>query len=97
MLFKLQCISPFFATADPLLSSQTYRLRIKSTYYFYCSPVCGMRTVGLGVIAVSLWLLFDQQLYLQHVGAHQSDYYVGTYIILAVGSIMTIVGESHIA
>ena len=44
-------------------------------------------------MAVSLWLLFDQQLYLQSMGAQQTDYYVGTYIILSVGAIMTLVGE----
>ncbi len=44
-------------------------------------------------MAVSLWLLFDQQLYLQSVGAQQTDYYVGTYIILGVGGIMTLVGK----
>lgn len=48
---------------------------------------------GLGVMAVSLWLLFDQQLYLQNLGAQQTDYYVGTYIILAIGGIMTLVGK----
>ncbi|TRY73046.1 hypothetical protein TCAL_03336 [Tigriopus californicus] len=47
---------------------------------------------GLGVMAVSLWLLFDQQLYLQSIGAHQTDYYIGTYIILGIGGIMTLVG-----
>lgn len=46
-------------------------------------------------MAVSLWLLFDQHLYMQNVGADQTNYYVGTYIILAVGGIMTLVGEEH--
>ncbi len=46
-------------------------------------------------MAVSLWLLFDQQLYMQSIGAQQNDYYVGTYIILAVGGIMTLVGKSR--
>ncbi len=49
---------------------------------------------GLGVMAVSLWLLFDHQLYMQSIGAQQTDYYVGTYIILAVGGIMTLVGNT---
>jgi hypothetical protein len=48
---------------------------------------------GLGVMAVSLWLLFDQQLYLQSIGAQQTDYYVGTYVILGIGGIMTLVGK----
>jgi hypothetical protein len=48
---------------------------------------------GLGVMAVSLWLLFDQQLYLQNMGADQTDYYIGTYIILGIGGVMTLVGE----
>ena len=44
-------------------------------------------------MAVSLWLLFDQQLYLQNMGAEQADYFIGTYIILGVGMVMTLVGE----
>ena len=51
------------------------------------------RLLGLGVMAVSLWLLFDQQLYLQSVGAESTDYFVGTYIILGVGMLMTLVGK----
>ena len=51
---------------------------------------------GLGVMAVSLWLLFDQQLYLQNMGADQTDYYIGTYIILGIGAVMTLVGNAHI-
>lgn len=47
---------------------------------------------GLGIMAVSLWLLFDQQLYLQSIGAERVDYFIGTYIILGIGSIMTLVG-----
>jgi len=43
-------------------------------------------------MAVSLWLLFDQQLYLQSIGAENTDYFVGTYIILGVGMLMTLVG-----
>ena len=50
-------------------------------------------SAGLGVMAVSLWLLFDQQLYLQNIGADQTDYYIGTYIILGVGGVMTLVGN----
>ena len=53
----------------------------------FCCPL------GLGVMAVSLWLLFDQQLYLQSVGAESTDYFVGTYIILGVGMLMTLVGK----
>jgi len=49
-------------------------------------------SAGLGVMAVSLWLLFDQQLYLQNMGADQTDYYIGTYIILGIGAVMTLVG-----
>lgn len=45
-------------------------------------------------MAVSLWLLFDQQLYMQSVGAEQTDYYVGTYIILGIGGVMTLVGAT---
>ena len=50
-------------------------------------------SAGLGVMAVSLWLLFDQQLYLQNMGADQTDYYIGTYIILGIGAVMTLVGK----
>ena len=49
---------------------------------------------GLGVMAVSLWLLFDQQLYLQNLGADQTDYYIGTYIILGIGAVMTLIGNA---
>ena len=45
-------------------------------------------------MAVSLWLLFDQQLYLQNMGAEQTDYFIGTYIILGVGMVMTLVGKN---
>ena len=51
-------------------------------------------SAGLGVMAVSLWLLFDQQLYLQNMGADQTDYYIGTYIILGIGAVMTLVGKA---
>ena len=44
-------------------------------------------------MALSLWLLFDQQLYLQSIGAETADYFVGTYIILGVGMVMTLVGK----
>lgn len=47
---------------------------------------------GLGVMAIGLWLLFDQQLYLQSIGADQTDYIVGTYVVLGVGMVMTLVG-----
>ena len=56
---------------------------------------CFIIFLGLGVMAVSLWLLFDQQLYLQNMGAEQADYFIGTYIILAVGMIMTLVGKKR--
>jgi CD81 antigen len=48
--------------------------------------------LGLGVMAVSLWLLFDQHLYLQTVTEQRGDYFIGTYIILGVGALMTLVG-----
>lgn len=48
--------------------------------------------LGLGVVAVSLWLLFDQHLYLQTVADQRNDYFIGTYIILGVGALMTLVG-----
>ena len=44
-------------------------------------------------MAIGLWLLFDQQLYLQSIGAaEQTDYIVGTYVVLGVGMVMTLVG-----
>eukprot|EP00096_Caligus_rogercresseyi_P005766 TRINITY_DN2177_c0_g1_i1.p1 TRINITY_DN2177_c0_g1~~TRINITY_DN2177_c0_g1_i1.p1 ORF type:complete len:250 (-),score=53.79 TRINITY_DN2177_c0_g1_i1:698-1447(-) len=43
-------------------------------------------------MAVSLWLLFDQKLYLQSMGSSRVDYFIGTYIILGAGAVMTLVG-----
>lgn len=48
--------------------------------------------LGLGVVAVSLWLLFDEHLYLQTMSDQRTDYYLGTYIILGIGSMVTIMG-----
>lgn len=48
--------------------------------------------LGLGVVAVSLWLLFDEHLYLQTMSDQRTDYYLGTYIILGIGSLVTIMG-----
>jgi len=48
--------------------------------------------LGLGVVAVSLWLLFDEHLYLQTMSDQRTDYYLGTYIILAIGSLVTVMG-----
>jgi len=48
--------------------------------------------LGLGVIAVSLWLLFDQHLYLQTTISERNEYFIGTYIILFCGALMTLVG-----
>jgi len=47
---------------------------------------------GIGVVGVSLWLLFDPNLYLQVMTDQRSDYYLGAYIILGVGSFVTIMG-----
>ena len=51
---------------------------------------------GLGVVAVSLWLLFDSDLYLQTMSDQRTDYYLGTYIILAIGALVTIMGRATI-
>ena len=77
--------------------------------------------VGLGVLGVSLWLLFDRfltilltihdksdlssetvhinisvpcfsNLYLQTSADQRTDYYLGTYILLGVGALVTIMG-----
>jgi len=48
--------------------------------------------VGLGVLGVSLWLLFDSDLYLQTAADQKTDYYLGTYVLLGVGAIITIMG-----
>lgn len=48
--------------------------------------------LGLGVVAVSLWLLFDEHLYLQTMSDQRTDYYLGTYIILGLGSLVTVMG-----
>ncbi|CAB4067081.1 CD9 [Lepeophtheirus salmonis] len=55
-----------------------------ANFLFWC--------LGLGVMAVSLWLLFDAKLYLQSLGSHRVDYFIGTYIILGVGAVITLVG-----
>jgi len=47
---------------------------------------------GLGVVAVSLWLLFDSDLYLQTMSDQRTDYFLGTYIILAIGALVTLMG-----
>lgn len=48
--------------------------------------------LGLGVLGVSLWLLFDSDLYLQTSADQQTDYYLSTYILLGVGALVTIMG-----
>jgi len=48
--------------------------------------------VGIGVVAVSLWLLFDENLYLQTMSDQRADYYLGAYIILGIGGLVTIMG-----
>jgi len=48
--------------------------------------------VGLGVLGVSLWLLFDSDLYLQTAADQKTDYYLGTYVLLGIGAIITIMG-----
>jgi len=48
--------------------------------------------LGLGVVAVSLWLLFDEHLYLQTMSDQRTDYYLGTYVILGIGALVTIMG-----
>jgi len=48
--------------------------------------------VGLGVLGVSLWLLFDSSLYLQTTADQRTDYYLATYILLGVGALVTIMG-----
>jgi len=48
--------------------------------------------LGLGVLGVSLWLLFDSNLYLQTSADQKTDYYLGTYIMLGTGAFVTIMG-----
>ena len=48
--------------------------------------------VGLGVLGVSLWLLFDSDLYLQTSADQKTDYYLATYILLGVGALVSIMG-----
>jgi CD9 antigen len=47
--------------------------------------------VGVGVLAVSLWLLFDSAFYLQ-VAKGADSYSAGTFTLLAAGALMTIIG-----
>lgn len=48
--------------------------------------------VGLGILGVSLWLLFDSNLYLQTSADQRTDYYLATYILLGSGALVTIMG-----
>lgn len=45
---------------------------------------------GVGVLAISIWLLFDQTVVLMAKGS--PDYATGTYILLGAGALMTIIG-----
>jgi len=45
---------------------------------------------GVGVLALSIWLLFDQAVVLMAKGAQ--DYATGTYVLMAAGALMTIIG-----
>jgi len=45
---------------------------------------------GVGILVLSIWLLFDQALLFTAKGA--LNYQTGTYILLVVGALMTIVG-----
>ncbi|KAI9557596.1 hypothetical protein GHT06_017424 [Daphnia sinensis] len=45
---------------------------------------------GVGVLALSIWLLFDQAVVFMAKGAQ--DYATGTYILLAAGALMTVIG-----
>jgi len=48
--------------------------------------------MGIGLVAVSLWLLFDEQLYLQTMSDQRTDFFLGTYIFLGIGSLVAIMG-----
>ena len=48
--------------------------------------------VGLGVLGVSLWLLFDSDPYLQTSADQKTDYYLASYILLGVGALVSIMG-----
>ena len=52
--------------------------------------LCIFQLAGVGVLALSIWLLFDQAVVLMAKGAQ--DYATGTYILLAAGALMTIIG-----
>jgi hypothetical protein len=52
-----------------------------------------MQITGLGILGVSLWLIFDPDVsnYMSvHGQLHQ--YYAGVYILLAVGLLMSLLG-----
>merc|ERR1719427_2220938 len=44
--------------------------------------------LGLGFVAVSIWLLFDEQLYGQTLESKKADYFTGTYILLVLGALI---------
>ena len=48
--------------------------------------------LGLGVLGVSLWLMFDSSLYLQTSADQHTDYYLATYIFLGVGALIAVMG-----
>lgn len=50
----------------------------------------GLQLAGVGVLALSIWLLFDQAVVFMAKGAQ--DYATGTYILLAAGALMTVIG-----
>jgi hypothetical protein len=57
-----------------------------------CDAFCfdGLQLAGVGVLALSIWLLFDQAVVFMAKGAQ--DYATGTYILLAAGALMTVIG-----
>ena len=61
---------------------------LKVTFVFV--DVVVRQLAGVGVLALSIWLLFDQAVVFMAKGDH--NYATGTYILLAAGALMTVIG-----
>lgn len=67
----------------------------KNTVHLQCANYCisSFQLAGMGVLGVALWLLFDAD-FARVIGAKSglNDFYIGVYILIAVGVVMTVLG-----
>lgn len=49
-----------------------------------------LQLAGVGILALSIWLLFDQAVVFMAKGA--ANYALGTYVLLGAGALMTVIG-----